>query len=174
MRLDVKACESCRVYRWFDAEKAQILVILILLLGRLFGEDEARNTEKGHIQIDLGKAKLAEWLPVINAFVGQEKYLKPASSSTIFPMKVYFPPWRVSIPILAASTFRAQQLTERRLNAKPNETGWRFNTVANEFDGWVDFYPNWRTQGLKVVASKFYFHLRLSRIPMPILPAIGS
>ncbi|MGE6380879.1 YhdP family protein [Shewanella baltica] len=155
--LDVKLASHAEFIGGFDAEKGANFSYFDLLLGRLFDEDEARNTEKGHIQIDLGKAKLADWLPVINTFVGQDKLPKTGILVEDIDHDSLFPAVASIDSHIGRLDLLGQQLTELRLNAKPNETGWRFNTVANEFDGWVDFYPNWRTQGLKVVASKFYF-----------------
>ncbi|MCU8039389.1 YhdP family protein [Shewanella oncorhynchi] len=155
--LDVKLASHAEFIGGFDADKGANFSYFDLLLGRLFGEDEARNTEQGHIQVDLGKAKLAEWLPVINAFVGQEKIPKTGILVDDIPHKSLFPAVVSIDSHIGRLDLLGQELTELRLNAKPNETGWRFNTVANEFDGWIDFYPNWKTQGLKVVANKFYF-----------------
>ena len=155
--LDVKLASHAEFIGGFDADKGANLSYFDLLLGRLFGEDEARNTEQGHIQVDLGKAKLAEWLPVINAFVGQDKIPKTGILVDDIPHKSLFPAVASIDSHIGRLDLLGQQLTELRLNAKPNETGWRFNTIANEFNGWVDFYQNWRTQGLKVVANKFYF-----------------
>ncbi|MCK7636131.1 MULTISPECIES: YhdP family protein [unclassified Shewanella] len=155
--LDVKLASHAEFVGGFTADNGTRFSYFDLLLGRLFDEDEAKNTEQGHIQIDLGKAKLAEWLPVINAFVGQEKMPKTGILVDEIPHKNVFPAVASIDSHIGRLDLLGQQLTELRLNAKPNETGWRFNANANEFEGWIDFYPNWMTQGLKIAASKFYF-----------------
>ncbi|MCL1089014.1 TIGR02099 family protein [Shewanella profunda] len=155
--LDVKLASHAEFVGGFETDKGGSFSYFDLLLGRLFGEDEARNTEQGHIQVDLGKAKLADWLPVINAFVGQEELPKTGILIDEISPKSLFPAVASIDSHIGRLDLFGQQLTQLRLNAKPNETGWRFNASANEFEGWIDFYPNWTTQGLKVAASKFYF-----------------
>lgn len=129
-----------------------------LLLGRLFNVDEARIAELGHIQIDMESGKLVSWLPVINAFVGGEtKQPKRGILVDTAPDQGLFPAVVGIDANIGKFDLLGQGLTGLKLAANPNETGWRFNAHASEFEGLVDFYPNWMTQGLKVEASKFYF-----------------
>ncbi|EGM68715.1 YhdP family protein [Shewanella sp. HN-41] len=143
----------------FEADTGARFSYFDLLLGRLFDADEARIAELGHIQIDMTSGKLANWLPVINAFVTEDA--KPPSSGILadeeVPRQNLFPPVVGIDANIGKFDLLGQGLTGLILHAKPNDTGWRFNASASEFEGWVDFYPNWMTQGLKVVASRFYF-----------------
>lgn len=50
-----------------------------------------------------------------------------------------------------------QPLTDLALQGHTTEHGWRFEGQAKEFLGRIDFYPDWATQGIKVVASHFDF-----------------
>ncbi|PWF62201.1 TIGR02099 family protein [Shewanella sp. BC20] len=156
--LRVKLDKQAEFVGGFEAEKGTQFSYFDLLLGRLFDVGEVSNTEQGHIQIDVTSGKLINWLPVINAFVGTDHQpvrtgilVEEASHSALFP----------SVAGIDANIGKfdllGQGLTELRLSAKPNEHGWRFDAVASEFEGTVDFYPNWMTQGLKVTANKFYF-----------------
>ncbi|MCD8558444.1 MAG: TIGR02099 family protein, partial [Shewanella xiamenensis] len=156
--LRVKLDKQAEFIGGFEAEKGTQFNYFDLLLGRLFEATEVPNTELGHIKIDVTSGKLANWLPVINAFVASENkptrtgiLVEEVNNANLFP----------SVAGIDANIGKfdllGQGLTELRLSAKPNENGWRFDAKASEFEGTVDFYPNWLTQGLKVTASKFYF-----------------
>ncbi|QYJ78461.1 YhdP family protein [Shewanella acanthi] len=220
-----------------DAEKGGHFDYYDLLLGRLFTESDVPNTTLGHIQLEMTSAKLANWLPVINAFIDSAASEVP-SGILIYEEDVHgaeanepslnaapsvdgnattvmsdIPNPNVAIPdnsitqkgagnaessenitagdeatAIAASQNPAevlkqaqvtqqgffpklssidatigkfdllsQGLTELTLKGMPTEQGWRFNATASEFEGTVDFFPDWMTQGLKVTASRFYF-----------------
>lgn len=156
--LRVKLDKQAEFIGGFEAEKGTQFNYFDLLLGRLFEATEVPNTELGHIKIDVTSGKLANWLPVINAFVASDNkptrtgiLVEEVNNANLFP----------SVAGIDANIGKfdllGQGLTELRLSAKPNENGWRFDAKASEFEGTVDFYPNWLTQGLKVTASKFYF-----------------
>ena len=154
--LNIKVANHAEFIGGFEASKGVNLSYFDLLLGRLFDEGEARNTDQGHIQADLGQATLADWQPVIDAFVNKETAPKTGILVDESSHGSLFPNVSAIDAHIGHFDLAGQPLTELTLNAKPNETGWRFNILANEFDGSVDFYPNWRTQGLKVVSSKLY------------------
>lgn len=142
----------------FEAANGARFSYFDLLLGRLFDTDEARIAELGHIQIDMTSGKLANWLPVINAFIAEDaNSAGPRTLANQAPRQNLFPPVVGIDANIGKFDLLGQELTGLTLNAKPNDNGWRFNASASEFEGWVDFYPNWMTQGFKVVASKFYF-----------------
>jgi len=95
---------------------------------------------------------------VINAFIGTDNkpvrtgiLVEKADHSALFPAVVGIDANIGKFDLLG------QGLTDLRLSANPNDNGWRFDAKASEFEGTIDFYPNWMTQGLKVAASKFYF-----------------
>ncbi|QFU24634.1 TIGR02099 family protein [Shewanella eurypsychrophilus] len=70
--------------------------------------------------------------------------------------KAFFPPL-VSIDAdIAHFNLMGQALTDLEMTARPTAESWRFEAKSNELDGRVDFYPDWATQGLKLVASKFH------------------
>lgn len=80
-----------------------------------------------------------------------------AVQQVVAPQQGFFPP-------LVSIDGRMQQLsvfglpmTDLSLQASPTDHGWRFEGVSNEFDGRVDFYPDWSSQGLKIVAKHFDF-----------------
>ncbi|MCP3128632.1 YhdP family protein [Shewanella sp. KJ2020] len=156
--LTVRLDKQAEFVGGFEANTGARFSYFDLLLGRLFAEDEARIAELGHIQIDVTSGKLANWLPVINAFVAEDTQPKSLGILTDnAPSQNLFPPVVGIDANIGKFDLLGQGLTGLVLRAKPNDTGWRFNASASEFEGWVDFYPNWKTQGLKVVASKFYF-----------------
>lgn len=70
--LSVKLDKQAEFIGGFEAEKGTQFSYFDLLLGRLFDAAEVPNTEQGHIKIDVTSGKLANWLPVINAFVGTD------------------------------------------------------------------------------------------------------
>ena len=73
------------------------------------------------------------------------------------PQQGFFPPL-ISIDgrMTQLSVF-GLSMTDLSLQASPTEHGWRFEGLSNEFDGRVDFYPDWSSQGLKIVAKHFDF-----------------
>jgi len=156
--LRVKLDKQAEFIGGFEAEKGTQFSYFDLLLGRLFEATEVPNTELGHIKIDVTSGKLAHWLPVINAFIGTDNkpvrtgiLVEKADHSALFPAVVGIDANIGKFDLLG------QGLTDLRLSANPNDNGWRFDAKASEFEGTIDFYPNWMTQGLKVAASKFYF-----------------
>ena len=70
--LRVKLDKQAEFIGGFEAEKGTQFNYFDLLLGRLFEATEVPNTELGHIKIDVTSGKLANWLPVINAFVASD------------------------------------------------------------------------------------------------------
>lgn len=158
--LRVKLDKQAEFIGGFTAENATQLSYFDLILGRLFDAAEITNTELGHIKIDMTSAKLTQWLPVINAFAGTDNkpvrtgiLVEKANHSSLFPAIAGIDAKIGKFDLLG------QGLTELKLNANANDNdnGWRIDAKASEFEGTIDLYPNWMTQGLKVAASKFYF-----------------
>ncbi|BDM63103.1 hypothetical protein NFHSH190041_05550 [Shewanella sp. NFH-SH190041] len=49
-----------------------------------------------------------------------------------------------------------QTLTDVALSVQPTDNAWRISADSHQFAGHVDFYPDWHSQGLKLVASRLY------------------
>ncbi len=51
-----------------------------------------------------------------------------------------------------------QRFTELQLSARPGEHAWQIEGLSPEFSGRVEIYPDWYSQGLKLVASRLYLN----------------
>ncbi|MCH1930260.1 TIGR02099 family protein [Shewanella sp. A25] len=241
-QLKVKLDNQGEFIAGIDAEKGSHFDYYDLLLGRLFTETDVPNTAQGHIQLEMTSAKLANWLPVINAFIDSAASEVPsgilideegiheegvhgaeanepslnaalsvdgnattvmsdiANSNAAIPdnsimhegsgnagsaenitagdeataiaasqnpaevlrqaqvtQQGFFPKLASIDATIGKFDLLSQGLTELTLKGMPTDQGWRFNATASEFEGAVDFFPDWMTQGLKVTASRFYF-----------------
>lgn len=140
----------------FDAQTGAKMRYFDLLLGRLFAENETPNAQQGHIQIDLAKGKLTNWLPLINAFIREDVTPRDGILLDEVETNGFLPPLKRIDAKIGRFDLMGQMLTQLHVNAAPTELGWRFNAQADEFDGWIDFYPDWMAQGLKLEAKKWY------------------
>lgn len=181
--LGIKLGRQMEFWGGFDQDSGNQLAHFDLLLGRLFRPGDKLKKEKGHLQLDLKKTELTPWLPIINRFtasptvselnsddvtgagsVASDDSVELASAQNAHslkregqsPRQSLFPPL-VSIDAdIAHFNLMGQAFTDLEMFARPTPDSWRFEAVSNEFDGRIDFYPDWATQGLKLVASKFH------------------
>ncbi|WP_144212339.1 YhdP family protein [Shewanella donghaensis] len=68
----------------------------------------------------------------------------------------FFPPLSLIDAKIGQLDILAQKFNQLAFSAKPLEHVWRFDVTSEQFDGNIDFYPSWREQGLKIVASKLH------------------
>ncbi|WP_394147698.1 YhdP family protein [Shewanella atlantica] len=163
--IGIKLGKQMEFWGGFDIESGDQLHHFDLLLGRLFKPGDQLKRDNGHLQLDIAQTEFSPWLPVITSFIASgetggetEAGAGVESDSQLEGEQArgFFPPL-VSIDAqIADLNLMGQQLSELTIAAKPNEQAWRFEAMSNEFDGRIDFYPDWSTQGLKMVASKFY------------------
>ncbi|MXR69273.1 TIGR02099 family protein [Shewanella sp. JBTF-M18] len=173
--LGAKLGDQMEFWGGFDEESGDHLAHFDLLLGRLFKPGDQLKRQAGHLQLDMPATEFAPWLPIIKGFMGDaalESSLDAAMRQALAeqtpeapliqgesePEKSsFFPPLIAVDGQVRQLDLYGQPLTELSLDAHPTEHGWRFEGNANEFSGRVDFYPDWSTQGLKLVASRFNF-----------------
>ncbi|WP_232775169.1 MULTISPECIES: YhdP family protein [unclassified Shewanella] len=160
--LGIKLDKQLEFWGGFDLESGNGLAHFDLLLGRLFKPGDQLRKTKGHLQIDLDKTEFSPWLPIIQSFTAKsEKTLEldvdtGVESGSLTATDSFFPPL-VSIEAnFNDLDLMGQPLNDLHFNAGPTEYSWRFDATSEQFDGRIDFYPDWVKQGLKVVASKLY------------------
>lgn len=135
-----------------------------LVLGRGLTADEARSADQraqtrqdpmGHIQLELGRVQFAPWLPLLNELMGQSA---PPKTGILVDhsRSAWFPPLTGIDANIGNIDLLGQNLTGLKMSAKAAPSGWQVVASAKEFDGTIDVYPNWRSQGLKVAASRWY------------------
>ena len=150
--LGIKLNKQLEFWGGFDVESGNGLAHFDLLLGRLFKPGDQLRKKQGHLQIELDKTEFSPWLPIIQSFTAKSEL--PAD--TAVTSKSFFPPL-VSIDAnFNELDLMGQALNELHFDAAPTEHSWRFDATSEQFDGRIDFYPDWVKQGLKVVASKLY------------------
>ncbi|MGL4613444.1 MAG: AsmA-like C-terminal region-containing protein, partial [Shewanella sp.] len=135
-----------------------------LVLGRGLTADEARSADQraqtrqdpmGHIQLELGRVQFAPWLPLLNELMGQSA--PPKTGILVDHSRTaWFPPLTGIDANIGNIDLLGQHLTGLKMSAKAAPSGWQVVASAKEFDGTIDVYPNWRSQGLKVAASRWY------------------
>ncbi|MGS0825166.1 YhdP family protein [Shewanella sp. 0m-8] len=164
--LGIKLDKQMEFWGGFGADSGNALAHYDLLLGRLFKPGDKLRKHQGHLQIDLDKTELSPWLPIVQAFVSQGEVSQSDISQDDAPSvltdesvttKAAFFPALVSIDAdLNDLNLMGQPLTDLHFSAEPTEHAWRFDVNSQQFDGRLDFYPDWVNQGLKIVASKFH------------------
>ncbi len=152
--LGIKLNKQLEFWGGFDIESGNGLAHFDLLLGRLFKPGDQLRKKQGHLQIELDKTEFSPWLPIIQSFTAKSELAteaEPVVASTSF-----FPPL-VSIEAnFNELDLMGQALNDLHFNAAPTEHSWRFDATSEQFDGRIDFYPDWVKQGLKIVSSKLY------------------
>ncbi len=174
--LDIKLGEQFEFWGGFNEQSAGKLAHYDLLLGRRFRTGDNLKREKGHLQVDLPETNFAEWLPIITGFVeniptrgselkevvevvdSRDELAEDLSEKSVVNTQQGFFPPLVSIEgELSHLMLLGLPMNKLSLQGYTTEHGWRFEGVSDEFDGRIDLYPNWSTQGLKIVAKKLDF-----------------
>jgi len=178
--LGIKLGKQMEFWGGFDLETSDQLSHFDLLLGRLFKPGDQLNRDQGHLQLDIAQTELSPWLPVINRFISAttaaanvvpivpeseakpefeteiKADIEPEASVQEAQTRGFFPPLISLDAQIDDLNLMGQTLSKLTMTAKPMEQVWRFEAQSNEFDGRIDFYPDWSTQGLKMVASKLH------------------
>ncbi|CAM3469015.1 YhdP family protein [Shewanella violacea] len=166
--LSIKLGKQMEFWGGFGQESGNRLAHYDLLLGRLFKPGDRLKKDQGHLQLDIDHTELAPWLPLINKFVVGAKVsdgeqgskarvdIPGAAAKELGTQESFFPSLISLDANIADFSLMGQSLTELKMTAYPTPDSWRFEASSNEFDGRVDFYPDWASQGLKLVASKLH------------------
>ncbi|GLP97367.1 YhdP family protein [Paraferrimonas sedimenticola] len=162
--LGVKYDKQAEFWAGFDSETGAKIAHYDTMIGRLFKPGDKVRRDQGSISLNLEQANFDDWLPIIQSFIdsrteyGQESLeqgqvaLEQASAerTNIFPQLArvegkfeQFELWGVPF-------------TDLNLMAEPNREFWQVLARSPEVDAGLTFYPNWSTQGLKLVASRLY------------------
>lgn len=150
--LGIKLNKQLEFWGGFDVESGNSLAHFDLLLGRLFKPGDQLRKKQGNLQIELDKTEFSPWLPIIQSFTATSE----SDTDTAVTSKSFFPPL-VSIEAnFNELDLMGQALNDLHFNAAPTEHSWRFDATSEQFDGRIDFYPDWVKQGLKIVSSKLY------------------
>ncbi|ABZ78374.1 conserved hypothetical protein [Shewanella halifaxensis HAW-EB4] len=154
--LGIKLDKQMEFWGGFGADSGNALEHYDLLLGRLFKPGDKLRKNQGHLQIDIDKTELSPWLPIVQAFVSQGDVTTAQADEPVTTKATFFPAL-VSIDAdFNELNLMGQPLEDIHFSAAPTEHAWRFDVKSQQFDGRLDFYPDWVDQGLKIVASKFY------------------
>lgn len=154
--LGIKLGQDIEFLAGFDEVSGNKLAYFDLLLGRLFTQDDQINKDKGHLLLSIEDTKLAPWLDIINQFTHSEQAKVTDITNVDKEIVNFFPPLIRIDGDITHLDLMGQSLTNLNINAKPIGSIWRFEAKSDEFDGRVDFYPDWSTQGLKLVGSKLH------------------
>ncbi|ABV89060.1 YhdP family protein [Shewanella pealeana] len=154
--LGIKLDKQLEFWGGFDADSGNALAHFDLLLGRLFKPGDQLRKSQGHLQIDLDSTEFSPWLPIIQGFVSQSDVTKLATDDIGQEKAAFFPPLASIDAEFNQFDFMGQPLEDMAFSAAPTEHAWRFDVTSKQFDGRIDFYPDWANQGLKLVASKFH------------------
>ncbi|WOT04782.1 YhdP family protein [Shewanella youngdeokensis] len=152
--LGIKLNDQLEFWGGFDALSAGSLTHFDLLLGRLFKPGDQLRKQQGHLKIDLDHTEFSPWLPIIKGFTAAISSSDSATSEAKSP--AFFPPLTSISADFNELDLSGQKINDLHFEAGPTEHAWRFEATSQQFDGRIDFYPDWITQGLKVVASKLY------------------
>ncbi|WP_299007253.1 YhdP family protein [uncultured Shewanella sp.] len=145
----------------FDPKGEASLASYDLLLGRLFQPGDTLQRNKGHLQLALDKANFIQWDPIIKKFIGDDqneekdsdKQKKEANLSLKRPL---FPKLNLITGNIARLDFLGHEVDNVQFTSFAVENAWRLKATSDQFTGYVDFYPNWREQGLKIAAQTLY------------------
>jgi uncharacterized protein (TIGR02099 family) len=185
--LSIKLANDVEFWGEFNADSGRRLAFYDVMIGRHFKLGDRLNKQQGHIHVDLPKVDLAQWLPIINRFsVSAEPDVVRSSVRDRILTADELPGMATqdnrtettavsngarSFPRLAGIHADIEQLNvlgqsfdKLHFYAEPTEQVWRFDAESQQFDGRIDFYPNWRDQGIKVVAQKLYLYPSVSMV----------
>ncbi|WP_064791249.1 YhdP family protein [Shewanella woodyi] len=156
--LGIKLGKEMEFWGGFDQLSGDQLAHFDLLLGRLFRPGDQLKKNQGHLQLSIAETQLTPWLPIIHQFTDpvQVEVSDNIEAEDMGERVNFFPPLVSIDGEIKQLDLMGQALTHLTLGAQPVEHVWRFKAESDEFDGRVDFYPDWSTQGLKIVASKFH------------------
>lgn len=176
--LGAKLGEQMEFWGGFDEHSDGKLAHFDLLLGRTFRPGDELRRQQGHLQLALPAMDLSSWLPIIKGFIADipESLQAVDPATTIHdtlaqdlmaqdsiaqqgtsPQLGFFPPLISIDGRIERLNLYGLPMTELSLQASPTDHGWRFEAQSDEFEGRVDLYPDWSSQGLKVVAKHFDF-----------------
>ncbi|MDB2385877.1 YhdP family protein [Shewanella sp.] len=151
--LGIKLNKQLEFWGGFDSKTGYGLAHYDLLIGRLFKPGDQLNKKQGHLKIDLEHADFSQWLPIIQDLTAPTAASTSSAETSTDP---FLPPLVSMEADFEQLNLMGQALTGLHFDAAPTEHAWRFYADSAEFNGRIDFYPDWRKQGLKVVASKLY------------------
>ncbi|MGX9461965.1 YhdP family protein [Shewanella sp. A14] len=179
--LSIKLGDDVEFWGGFNAESGSRLAFYDIMIGRHFKLGDRLSKQQGHIHLDLPKIDLTQWLPMINRFSPtvdsdiitttiRDRILSadelPSVTTATHPTNTTvsdldtktttFPPLMGVHADIAQLNILGQLFDKLHFDAQPTEHVWRFDAQSQQFDGRIDFYPNWREQGIKVVAKKLH------------------
>lgn len=143
----------------FDPKGEASLASYDLLLGRLFKPGDTLQRNKGHLQLVLDKADFMQWDPIIKKFIGDdqsEDMAAQAKEANVSLKRPLFPKLKLITGNIASLDFLEHDVDNVQFTSFAVENAWRLKATSDQFTGYVDFYPNWRQQGLKIAAQKLY------------------
>lgn len=159
--LGIRLSDQMEFWGGFDEVSGNHLSHFDILLGRPFKPGDQLSRDKGRLQLDLKQANFDAWLPIINAFTTQSSNIPNAAVDDLLSHELmrerrsFFPPLLAIDAEIGQLDLMGQPFTHLVFNATPTVNAWRFDGQADEFEGRIDFYPDWNTQGLKIVAKRF-------------------
>ena len=175
--LSIKLGNDVEFWGGFTADNGGRLAFYDVMVGRHFKVGDKLQKQQGHLHLDLPKVALEQWLPLIQRFsvVAEPQVIAssvrdriltdtelPINQDTNLPVPVDDNA-SSALPLLVGIHAKIAQLTalnqtfdELQFDAQPTDNAWRFDAVSQQFDGVIDFYSNWREQGIKVVAKKLH------------------
>lgn len=175
--LSIKLGNDVEFWGGFNAENNGHLAFYDVMVGRHFKLGDKLRKQYGHLHLDLPKVELAQWLPLIKRFSSaaepeviassvRDRILTDTELPTInnttlatasnIPVPAAFPPLVGIHANVAQLNVLGQSFDQLQFDAEPTEYVWRFDAISEQFDGRIDFYSNWREQGIKVVANKLH------------------
>ncbi|QBF82772.1 TIGR02099 family protein [Shewanella maritima] len=92
--------------------------------------------------------------------VSEARSLANTNSNPLGPKKPrsLFPPLKQIDASIDTLDVMGQNFDQLTLVARPQDQIWRFDIQAEQFVGSIDFFPQWREQGLKIVAQKLHLN----------------
>ncbi|MGI2260211.1 YhdP family protein [Shewanella sp. GXUN23E] len=170
--LGIRIGKKAEFWGGFNSKSGSGLAHYDLLLGRLFQPGDALSKQQGHIQLALAQADMDEWMPIIEGFLpaadtvinleGEDIAATPRGDGaaptqhSADTSSSLFPPLQSIAGDIGELQLLGQTLTHLKLLAAPTDNAWRIQGESPQFAGHVDFYPDWSTQGIKLVASRLY------------------
>ncbi|MBO1896572.1 TIGR02099 family protein [Shewanella sp. BF02_Schw] len=175
--LSIKLGNDLEFWGGFNADSGSQLAYYDVMIGRHFRLGDNLNKQQGHLHLDLPKVDLAQWLPLINRFSAtaepevitssvRDRILTAAElpgataqHNATSPIEATAPAFPKLVGIhanIAQLNVLGQSFDKLHFDAQPTEHVWRVDADSQQFAGRIDFYPNWRDQGIKVVAKKLH------------------
>ena len=172
--LGIKLGDQFEFWGQFDPVTNDRLQSYDIMIGRLFKPGDQLQIQNGHLAMDLGKANLSDWLPILDRFSKGTPQAEQSSTVTTNSAAQFFPLLTDLAVTADELDVFGQGLKQLKISGKKVYNTWQLDVDSDAFKGQIDFYPDWEQQGIKITADKLYLFSDDSLAKLDEPPAVDK